>query len=456
MGSRGSIYGTLTIRPCYKFAWVIDGQHRLFAYSGMREAESASLNVLAFDGLPFDEHTKMFVDINSKQKKVPSSYLYELSADLGWMSADLNERLEAVVSRAVMKLDRLADSPFCGRIRKADDKRTDKRCITFSALVKELYSGRFFIVKRKGSEPVEYGALWAGNDNQSLLSRTEEVVIHWFDSIRKENEAWWDEGAMKEAGGLAMSDAVVSLLWVLESVFTHLAKRINSLPSLSSREICKVIEPYGNAVAEHLSSLTRQERRAFRELRGVQGQTSRMRQIQAGIRRRESEYSPEGLDEYLENIEQRTNERAKELVDKLEGLLQKKVLDKLKSHFGSSSDEEWFWNGIPSIIRKKVLERLNEHKGKIGKEGLFDLLDYKKIILANWTALQFDKQFSVGLSGNKEAKTSWIDEVNEIRRVVAHKSKATVLPVPREDVEKLETYWSELEGRFIPDSSTVS
>jgi hypothetical protein len=76
----GAQLGRLIIRPCYKTAFIIDGQHRLFAYSGHERANTSYLNVLAFENLPLEKQAKMFVDINHEQKSVKTNYL----GPLGW------------------------------------------------------------------------------------------------------------------------------------------------------------------------------------------------------------------------------------------------------------------------------------------------------------------------------------------------------------------------------------
>jgi DNA sulfur modification protein DndB len=72
------VAGWLNIRPTYKSAWIIDGQHRLFAYSGHERAAQSRLSVLAFDGLAPSEQARLFIDINAKQKSVKQSLLQEL------------------------------------------------------------------------------------------------------------------------------------------------------------------------------------------------------------------------------------------------------------------------------------------------------------------------------------------------------------------------------------------
>lgn|SRR5574337_706992 len=66
----GALFGWLKIFPCYGAAWIIDGQHRLFAYSGHARAATSFLNVVAFEGLSASKQAQLFVDINSEQRRV--------------------------------------------------------------------------------------------------------------------------------------------------------------------------------------------------------------------------------------------------------------------------------------------------------------------------------------------------------------------------------------------------
>jgi DNA sulfur modification protein DndB len=84
-GPEGARYGTLHLNPAYRSAWIIDGQHRLFAYSGHERAQTSHLSVLAFQNLPASQQAQLFIDINHEQKSVKRSLLQELYAELNWV-----------------------------------------------------------------------------------------------------------------------------------------------------------------------------------------------------------------------------------------------------------------------------------------------------------------------------------------------------------------------------------
>lgn len=68
--------GQLVIPNKENIAWVVDGQHRLFGL--LRASRHMALSVTAFIGLPDNEAAKLFQIINSKQRPVSASLIYDL------------------------------------------------------------------------------------------------------------------------------------------------------------------------------------------------------------------------------------------------------------------------------------------------------------------------------------------------------------------------------------------
>jgi DGQHR domain-containing protein len=169
--TESGILGWLHIRPTYKAAWIIDGQHRLFAKS--------RLAVLAFSGLKPSDQAGMFISINSKQKNVKQSLLQELYAELHWEAAEPALRVRAIISKVIQSLNEDKASPFYGRIQTADDGRDEKRCISLTSMFSALDKSDLYIANVKAGEVVEYGPLWHP-DGQTALKRTAKVVNCWF------------------------------------------------------------------------------------------------------------------------------------------------------------------------------------------------------------------------------------------------------------------------------------
>lgn len=407
-------YGTLHLSPCYKSAWIIDGQHRLFAYSGHERAEKSHVSVLAFEGLPPSEQAQLFIDINHEQKSVKRSLLYELYAELNWDADDEDKRVGAIISKAIQALDQVKDSPLYGRILLADAPRSSKRCISLESLFKALDQPGIFVVKKK----IEYGPLWTG-DNECTLKRCIYVLTQWFHALNESGAAeWWAVGS-EEGGGLAMNDGITILIGVLRSVFEHLDAQ-HSLIRLTDSEVADVVRPYATELGRYLGTLSVEERRRFRSAwRGVQGQTAGRREFEKVLNSKFTDFQPRGLKEYIELEAANCNKSAYEVIQGIETKLKTIVLGSLKTEYGE--EDKWWYGGVPQTIRKKVNDRLDEEKGAGGREDYFDLIDFRTIALSSWNL--FKDCLSFGDKGNKEEKTSWIAKVNEMRKIVMHPAK---------------------------------
>jgi DNA sulfur modification protein DndB len=434
------ICGWLDIRPAYKSAWIIDGQHRLYAYSGLERAAKSRLCVLAFDGLVPSEQAKLFIDINAKQKSVKRSLLQELYAELHWDSEDPEIRVRAIISKAIQDLDVDPESPLFQRVQTADVGKDVIRCISLTSLYGAIEKTEFFIAKERHGHVVDYGPLWAG-DNSATLKRAEFILKGWLNTVRLAASDWWNRGA-GEDGGLAMNDGVITCINVLRSVFQSL--HTEKLVQLDNDDLLEVTKKYSVALGEYLAALSEQERKSFRDLRGVQGQTRRTRNCQAAIRQKIPSFNPPGLDQFIQQEKAQTNVRAKEIIDDIERQLQKVILEELRRECGDD-EPGWWMLGVPKPVRLKVSQRFEEEGGQRGKkESYFDLIDYSKIALQNWQV--FEPILGYGKSGSKEKRLGWLTFVNEKRNIVAHPSAAVTLTL--EEVAQLEEYQNWLSNQI--------
>ncbi len=419
-GDHGAKYGTLHLRPTYRSAWIIDGQHRLFAYSGSPRAATSYLNVLAFQGLPPDRQAQLFIDINHEQKSVKRSLLQELYAELHWDAPDEASRVQAVISKAIHALDQQADSPFRGRVLLSDDTRTALRCISLTALFRALNQSGMFIVK----PGIAYGPLWGG-DNKGTLERLLAVVGSWFRGICDAGaDDWWDVGA-GDGGGLAMNDGVTVCMGVLRSVFQHFEGKGMRLVTLSAEELVAEIRPFAEALGNYLGGLSSEERLRFRNgSRGVQGQTNGRRRCERALHDAIPAFEPTELKKDLELEGARTNEQAYAIIQAIERNLKKAVLDVLREEF-RGDENLWWYEGVPERVRLKVTQRIEADKGALGdREDNFDLLDYRAIVMANWPLFK-------GMLGRdaqgKDRGTNWLVRLNDTRRIVMHPSREALI-----------------------------
>lgn len=98
--------GTLIIPKEEKVAWVIDGQHRLYGFN-YSEGREFDILVAAFIGLTISDQATIFKVINSTQKGVNPSLIYDL-IDLTKDAEYLDERAHEIVK----SLNADDDSPW--------------------------------------------------------------------------------------------------------------------------------------------------------------------------------------------------------------------------------------------------------------------------------------------------------------------------------------------------------
>jgi DGQHR domain-containing protein len=416
-GKEVARHGLLVLTPSYRCAWIIDGQHRLFGYSGREKAKTSHLSVLAFEGLPASKQAQLFIDINHEQKSVKRSLLQELYAELNWDAEDEDKRVSAIVSKVVQVLNEDKQSPFYSRILFADETRTETRCITLENFFRVLNQPGMFTVKKS----VEYGPFWTG-DNDTTLKRVVQITTGWFELIREAAPEWWQLGAA-EGGGLSMNDGVTVCMGVLRSVLQHLGDKLHfRLIQLSNDEILKVLQPYGEALGHFLAGKSAAGRAEFRAgARGNQGQTAMRRKCEQALNAKFPAFEPPGLSEDLKLQEARTNDEAFRLITQIEKALHEFIIGSLKLEYGSDASDPWWYQGVQEQIRKKATARLEEEHGKGKKEQYLDLIDFRTMAVNNWSL--FQETLAFGKSGNKEARTAWMQKLNEMRKVVMHPAK---------------------------------
>ncbi len=228
-------------------------------------------------------------------------------------------------------------------------------------------------------------------------------------------------------------------------MFDHLEAKGKRLIHYDPDDLFELSKKYGAALADYLGSLSEEERVRFRDLRGIQGITARMRRCQKAIRDRYEYFNPEGLEKYLEQEKAQTNRRSKEIIDRIETTLQKVVLEELRREFGDD-ESGWWIEGVPKTVRVEVGKRYEDDDAKRGgKENYFDLIHYRKIATDHWDL--FSDILGFGKKGaGKDRATSWIGELNEKRKIVSHASSAISLSL--EDLAQLQEYEATLTEKI--------
>jgi DGQHR domain-containing protein len=213
----GSTLGYLTLPSEYRSCWVIDGQHRLYAFAHAHSGANQKISVIAFDHLSLREQARYFVEINSNQKPVQADLLWDLKGDLFPESAD------GIISRVVKRLNLegemrgriwvpsagmksegklLKFSGMCTNIkrRKLTEKRTEyMRLITdhnpiyhskIDLMINRLYNAlnEYFFVANRVFSSKEKKEFWMQNSGIAILIALYECIIRRIGDVPDKTE----------------------------------------------------------------------------------------------------------------------------------------------------------------------------------------------------------------------------------------------------------------------------
>jgi DNA sulfur modification protein DndB len=247
-----------------------------------------------------------------------------------------------------------------------------------------------------------------------------------------------------------MNDGVTTCIMVLRSVFQQLDPQ--RLLRLDNEDLFEYIRKYAEALGAYYAKFTETERKMFRDLRAIQGQTRRWRKCQEAIREIIPSFNPEGLDTYLADEKAETNTRGKSVIEAIEKTLQKIVLDELRGEMPGG--EDWWILGVPKPVRQKVTQKYedDDHQ-RGGYEYYFDLIDYIKIAQNRWDIFQPILGYG---SGGKDKQLSWLNFVNLKRNIVYHASSAKALTI--DELTQLEQHaeWLKMKKGELLESNINS
>jgi DGQHR domain-containing protein len=117
---------------------ILDGQHRVYGFS--KAKTSLRVPVVIYNGLSRREETRLFIDINTKQKPVPSQLLLDIK-----QLAEIESESEAILRDIFDLFDQSANSAMGGLMSASDSARSKISRVTFNQAIKphlSLFSSR--------------------------------------------------------------------------------------------------------------------------------------------------------------------------------------------------------------------------------------------------------------------------------------------------------------------------
>jgi len=446
MKNENAVLGNLYLPTRYHSAWIIDGQHRLYAYSGLDEANTATLPVIAFVDLPASYQKKLFVDINGEQKSVPKNLLISLYAALKKDSPLASERLKAMSSEIILSLNEDEKSGFYHQIDDGNGKVG--KILTMANIADELNDTK--LLGSVPNKPKDKGTIIPGplywNNYDDTCKHAKEVICEYYNVFRK-NEAIQTQWALGDGGYINSNTGIRSTLRLLWYILEHIKSQSIDVSYRDAKKLMVDVEPYLIPVIEYLSTAPENELNNLRRLSGKAGIKTNAGKFAVVINKKFPDFQQKIVDIYeKENpkFDETKYQKAFGIGSKLERQINNYVVIILKDHFGNNVDD-WWGKGVPKKVQLDAV-KLAAEKGDYSQNYAeqLNLIHLKQIISEKWDL--FNDVFTIVASDNdkKETRLKWFDQFNKIRNQYSHVGGF----IKDEDIAFLEKISAEFSGNI--------
>lgn len=453
-----AVLGILSLPTQYKSAFIIDGQHRLYGFSDTKESKIATLPVIAFENLDEKTQAELFIDINSKQKRVRANLLIDLVADTKWGSDNPKEKLQALTSKIFSRLSNKIGSPIHGKISASEKKSSTESPLTITSMTSAL--SKTNLIGKIKNDKYSPGSFTRHNEDFTLdmegtLKRSYNIISGYLSLFKDSFPDQWDLGS-EPPGYLCTNRGMTSLIFVLKEIIMHIDKKAieeNTLliMDMNDNNIVIQITKYIQPVIDFFLHADIDTFDYYRKMYGHAGHRSASLLMMEQINMKYPEFQNTDLKAFLDDRIAKTDENAKLITPKVQLKIRDVVLTKLKEEFGED-EKGWWFEGVPLTVRKKIADRMEEDIDISSREEGFDLLDYKKIVLKNWTLFKDDLARG---KGNKELKVAWMDDLNKIRKKTAHVERGFVTLDEMRLLENLDSWITDiLENQSIASETS--
>ncbi len=430
--------GFLNLPGNYGSAWVIDGQHRLYAYayaSRSPEEDRSVVSVLAYEGLPIRDEIEMFVAINTQQVKVNRNIVDLIVSNLDIDHKDAKKRLEALCARAALLMDDQIRSPVRDRILTVSQDRSHFRCLTLTSLADGIEENNLLgsLHKAKGSSeavlaPGPLGDL--GAESRRTLTRSTEILSGYLSLFADPLSEHWALGDAK-GGYLCTNLGLRSLLFMLRKLITFVERDGVRANTLSPDDLVDRLSPLVEPVVQFFRTADPADVARFRN-RGssLLSVSQNALQMMAIIGEANGDFDLPEVRAYLETQDAEGTKQAKEMIDEINRIIFDDVLTTLKAKYGEVRDA-WWLQGVPKTVRNDCDRLFNENEGEHDRWRYMYLVNYSDIVLYgdNWDL--FKNHYNFYGKGKKADLVRWIGKLAKARTVTHHAEKG---PLSRDQV----------------------
>jgi DGQHR domain-containing protein len=212
-------FGCLSFPANYRSCWIIDGQHRLYSFSGVHS--DAKISAIAFHKIPIEKQAEYFIEINKEQKPVSPDLIWDLEGEMRPQSED------GIISNIVKRLNKYA--PLKNKIYVPLSGRKVKKQLNFSGICLSIQRRHLTKERSLTMTGGQKNPLYSDNFEQTV-EKTSKALSLFFERI---GAIFKDE----EKNEFAFTNVGVNILIGLFEVIVSDKKRIPS-----SEELDKYLE----------------------------------------------------------------------------------------------------------------------------------------------------------------------------------------------------------------------
>ena len=439
IGDDPTVLGTLHLPNTYKCAWIIDGQHRLYGYSLSQRASKGKVPVLAFEGLEPTEEVKLFVDINTKQVRVPRNLLVQLEPELRLGPDDPDHDLKILHSELAVDLSMSDESPLYGRVSSEWDTDTANKPLTLTQLVVGIDGSQLV-----GS--IRAGTLYPGHlyDRDTPTTREKaRLTLEKYMSLFSEGASEHWERDTKSGGFLCTNRGVGAMLRLFREILDHIryARREVDLQALSPDAIVGMVSEFVEPVIDWFRTEYDSNESRFRGRFGTGAPIVYALNMMEIVHSRFPDFQPPGLVEHMREGSQSRISYAQQLVTEIEDAIRNVTLTVLKAKFGED-ESGWWRQGVPSSVRSSAASKSETSVEGGSPDSYLGLIDYKKIAEQKGFWVDFERYWTVDSSlRSKVDRLGWMDRLNNIRNRLSHSGRRRVTDG---EVTFLESTWAHI------------
>ena len=409
--------GILHLPQEYRSAYIIDGQHRLYGYTGSKYASTNTVPVVAFYDLSREEQVNLFMQINEHQKSVPKNLRLTLKADVYSSSKKASEQRIGLQLRIAIRLGEDQRSPLQNRIIIGEDESSPVRCLTIDYIQNALDSSNFFSKFEKDNTTKQHGTFDKGKI-QAILDVFFPFIINCLNFISTELPEEWNKGK-SDNGILTINMGIYSIIRVIGDIVDYLTNVTHDIRPITDRPeiVSDAVIPYLKPVIEFYKTVSPKQKEELRRKRGSGGMKDYWRTLQQVVHNAFPYFSPDGLQEWIKLNMRVYNKETQYYIRELAQQIKQDVRSRLESYFGDT----WFTQGLPQATYahlNKQSSTFNYKNSDVPKEpwDFVSLKDCHNIIVksGNWKEI-FEPFYvipqEVGMRANKGQKTIWLKEL---------------------------------------------